>query len=71
MSTVNMLENPCRRDCPQRSQYCHGDCKDYAAYKAKLKARQNETEKGRVKHDYFWDRAGRVERIRRRKHRKK
>ena len=27
-----MLENPCKRDCPDRTGTCHADCSRYAAY---------------------------------------
>lgn len=35
------MENPCRKDCPDRSPVCHGKCDKYLAFS---KERQAENE---------------------------
>lgn len=35
-------DNPCVRDCPDRSSECHGHCERYARYAAKNKQRADE-----------------------------
>lgn len=29
-------DNPCKRDCPERSPTCHSTCPKYATYREKL-----------------------------------
>ncbi len=32
-------DNPCTRDCPERSATCHGSCPKYATYRERLDKR--------------------------------
>ena len=30
-------ENPCKKDCPYRTETCHRECADYKRFKAEMK----------------------------------
>lgn len=32
MSGIEMVENPCARDCPDRTATCHAECEKYARF---------------------------------------
>lgn len=38
-------DNPCKRDCPDRSATCHAECERYAAY---WKQKREENEKSHI-----------------------
>lgn len=42
---MKLSDNPCRRDCPDRSATCHIDCKKYADFKARSEAEKASIQK--------------------------
>ena len=62
MTTIALKDNPCTRDCPDRSGTCHGDCPKFAKYNAKNEARRAAKRKDWPCHEYTRDKGTRAER---------
>ena len=39
------MDIPCVKECPDRTEYCHGHCERYAAYAAWCEQRRQERQK--------------------------
>lgn len=42
---MKLSDNPCKRDCPDRSITCHIDCKKYADFKVRSEAEKESIQK--------------------------
>ena len=42
MSVIEPMDNPCVKNCPDRTPTCHGECEKYARYAAWCEERRHE-----------------------------
>lgn len=47
MSRDDVVDNPCVKDCPERSATCHADCEKYARFAAWCERRREGTGGGK------------------------
>lgn len=55
-----MKNNPCKKDCPNRSGTCHAECKEYLEWQEERKAFVKEVNKKRALESGFMEHIVRI-----------
>lgn len=61
------MENPCKKNCPNRNPYCHGKCEDYQAWKKQEDIKHEKLRQAKYEADSeYWSYTKKTKRRRRR-----